>query len=468
MFTSVAGVTTSRYQFPVNTSNLTQGANGAKWSLVGNTLYGNRNDVIDSPRKIYNGWQLFYPVQRIVFKQIAKNFTFLNTYDGLKYPEYPHTAIIGYNSYSTMVTDISGRWGLESSNNFSVADFGFHGINFNSFVFTFPLQKSTSNNPYYYLAVRNYSPTEKSQVLLRTSLTNKYDYGYITMADLSGEVPLLATLSNQFNPDYFRSLSNFNAQFVIDSNGKVFGANIVQGYAGSNLSNVTGFGDFYARFLNLYNQYNAQVQLVQKINSNVNNYVINFIKTDLQYILPASSLNRQRFTDPLTYTILWKSSLLPQYMKLEEEWGMGWNLGFVKADTPYETVHRGDSFFKILDDFISLQMNREFDMNRMDKSGKENLAATQEPTGFTKAFHGKLLLAPFGSYAQTLVSNPISFYPPLGRMDKLTFTWVDITGATINNNDCEWNAVVQIAEKKDMTEITPAPRIDPTMRVPKK
>jgi len=468
MFTSNAGITRSTYEFPVSTSNFTQGANGAKWSLVGDILYGNRNDVIDSPRKIYQGWQLFYPLQRIVYKQIAKNFTFLNKYDGLKYPEYPHTSILGYNSYSSMVTDISGRWGLESSNNFSVADFGFRGINFNSFLFTFPLQKSTASNPYYYLAVRNYSPTEKSQVLLRTSLTNRYDYGYITMEDLSGEVPLLATSSNQFNPDYFTSLSNFNSQFVIGSNGKIFGANIVQGYAGSNLSNVTGFGDFYSRFVSLYNQYNAQVELVQKINSNVKNYVIDFIKTDLQYILPASSLNRQRFTDPLTYTILWKSSLLEQYAKLEENWGMGWNLGFAKADTTYQTVHTGQSFFKILDDFINLQMNREFDMNRMDTGGKENLSATQEPTGFTKAFHGKLLLAPFGSFAQTLVSNPISFYPPLGRMDKLTFTWVDITGATINNADCEWNAVVQIAEKKDMTEITQAPRMDPSARTKKK
>jgi hypothetical protein len=367
-----------------------------------------------------------------------------------------------------MVADISGRWGLESSSNFSVADFDFRGTTFNSFLFTFPLSASTPENPYYYLAVRNYSPTEKSQVLLRTSLTNRYDYGYTTMADLSGEVPLLATSSNMFNPDYFTSLSNFNSQFVIGSNGRIFGGNVVQGYAGSNLSNIANFGQFYAKFISVYNQYNSQVQLVQAINSNVNAYVTNFIQTDLQNILPASALNRQRFTDPLTFSILWKSALLPQYAKLIEEWGMGWNLGYDKADTPYQTVHIGQSFFKILDDFINLQMNQEFDMNRMDTGGPENLAATQEPTGFTKAFHGKLLLAPFGSYAQTLVSNPITFYPPLGRMDKLTFTWVDTTGATINNADCEWNAVVQIVEKKDMTEIVQAPRIDPTARTVKK
>jgi hypothetical protein len=101
----------------------------------------------------------------------------------------------------------------------------------------------------------------------------------------------------------------------------------------------------------------------------------------------------------------------------------------------------------------------------MDTGSKENLSATLETTGFTKAFHGKLLLAPFGSYAQTLVSNPIAFMPPLGRIDKLTFNWVDVTGATIDNNDCEWNVVVQISEKKDMTEIVQPPRIDQSARI---
>jgi hypothetical protein len=462
--TSNAYTTRSLYQFPVNTSNFTQGANGSKWSLIGSTIFGNRNDIVDAPRKIYQGWQLFYPVQRITFTQVSKNFTFLYDLSGLKYPEYPHTAIVGYDSASTLTTDTSQRWGLESSSNFTVADFGFRGPTFNSFLFTFPLQASTGQKPYYYLAVRNYSPTEKSQVLMRLSLTNQYDYGYVSMTDLSNEVVTLQTSSNLFDPDYYASLKAFNSNFIIGSNGQVFGANIVQGYAGSNFSNVTGFGDFYSRFLSLYSQYNTQVQLVQKINNNVNDSVTQFIQTDLQYILPASSLNRQRFTDPLTFSILWRSALLPAYAKLDDNWGLGWNLGFNKGDTEYDTVQQGISFFKILDDFINLQMNREFDMNRMDTGAKENLSQTLEPTGATKAFHAKLLLAPFGSYATTLISNPISFYPPLGRMDKLTFSWVDVTGAVINNADCEWNAVVQLVEKKDMTEYPQPPRIDPTMR----
>lgn len=446
IFTSNVYATQSYYQFPSATSNFIQGANGSKWSVIGNILYGNRNDIVDAPRKIHQAWQLFYPIQRIVMRQITKNFTSMYDISGLQYPEYPHTALIGYDSASGFIADTSNRWGLEKSNNFAVADFRFQGRTFNSYLFTMPLQPSTPSNPYYYLSVRNYSPTEKSQVLMRFSLTNLYDFGYVSLRDLSNEVILSQSRSNTFAPDYYRSLNAFNSNFVIGPSGKIFGANVIAGYAGSNFSNITGFGDFYSRFIAIYNQYNTQVQQVQTINSNVNASLNSFIQYDLQNILPASSLNRQRFTDPLTYTILWKSSLLKNYLQLDDNWGLGWNLGFAKEDTSYDTVHQGVSFFKILDDYINLQVSREYDMNRMDIGGKEKLSLTKESTGVTKAFHAKLLLAPFGSYATTLVSNPISFNPPVARMDKLTFTWVNNTGTTIDNADCEWNMVFQITE----------------------
>ena len=463
-FTSNATTLQSRYAFPVATSNFTQGGNGSKWSLVGDVLYGNRNDTADSPRKVYDAWQLFYPVQRIVMRQVAKNFTNLTDLSGLEYSEYPHMALIGYDASGAITADTSYRWGLERSSNFKVGDFGFRGPIFNSQLFTFPLEKSSPSKPYYYLAVRGYSPTEKSQVLMRFSAMNKYDFGYVSMGDLSDEVPILSTMSNAYTPDYWSALAAFNSNFVIGPAGKIFGGNVVQGYAGSNFSNVTSFGDFYGRFVALYNQYNAQVQLVQTINSNVKQQMTNFIQTDLQYILSSNTLNRQRFTDPLAFQIQWKSALIPQYARLEENWGLGWNLGFAKADTTFDTVHKADSFYKILDDFINLRLNPEYDMNRMDTSAKEQLSATQEPTGATKAFHAKLLLANFGSFAQTLISNPLSFSPPLGRIDKLTFQWVDVAGAVIDNSDCEWNAVVQIVEKKEMAEIPAAMRMDPGRR----
>jgi hypothetical protein len=286
------------------------------------------------------------------------------------------------------------------------------------------------------------------------------------MTDISNEVVTAATQSNQFNPPYYNKLLGFDSNFIFGPSGKVFGADVVQGFNGSNFSNVTGFGDFYKRFVTLYAQYNSQVQLVQTINSNVQQSINNFISTDLQYILPSNAIYRQRYTDPLSFSIKWKSSLFPQYANLEDAWGLGWNLGFAKIDTPYDTVQKADSFFKILDDSINLRLNPEFDMNRMDTSQKENLSLTQETTGETKAFHAKLLLANFGSYAQTLISNPLSFAPPLGRIDRLSFNWVDNTGTTINNADCEWNVVLQIVESKEITQFNQVPRvIGPTANI---
>jgi hypothetical protein len=132
---------------------------------------------------------------------------------------------------------------------------------------------------------------------------------------------------------------------------------------------------------------------------------------------------------------------------MEDNWGLGWNLGFNKTDTPYDTTQVAPSFYKILDDHINLQLNQEYDMNRMDTGAKENRALSLEPTGYLKAFHGKLLLAPFGSYAQTLISNPVNFTIPIPRLDKLTFTWSETSGVVINNAECEWDVVVQIVEE---------------------
>jgi len=454
---TTAITTPSAYNFPGTPTALYQGGAGSKWALYDGTIYGNRGGTFDAPNGIDAGWQIFYPMQRIVFTKVANNFTFMQDKTNLEYPEYPHTAIAVYDSLAKLQGDLGdvtnpdeGRWGMETSGNILAADFGFSGEAFGASVFSVPLQVSEPGS-YYYAAIRNYSPTEKSQVILRCSLNNRYDFGYVKLPDLSGEVGLSATSSNLFSPEYYKQLIGFNSNFIYAE--KTFGANIIKGFNGSNFTNLTGFGDFYNRFVNLYATYNNQVQLVQSITSNVNSNINAFIQADLKNILPASAQYRQRFTDPLTFSILWKSSLSREYAKLEDQWGLGWNLGYDKVDTPYSTVHTAPSFFKILDDYINLRLNPEYDMNRVDSGSKENLFLTQDTTGSTKAFHAKLLLASFGSYAQTLISNPVSFSPPLGRMDKLTFQWLDPTESVIDNSDCEWNVVIQVVEKKEIVEI---------------
>jgi len=444
----------SVYTFPSTPTQIVPGANGSQWANIYKTIYGNRGNLTDAPKTGSQVWQIFNPVQRIVFHQIAKNFSFLLDLSGRKYPEYPHTTVAVYDSSGAFTNDTNAKWGLESSENFITGDFNTSGYYFNAYDYIVPLYDNRSTDDYYYMSIRNYFPTEKSQVTLRISAPNKYTFGYVTPIDLSGEISTAQSVvstyslnSRYWDTNYTRSILEFNSKFTFGSNGVIFGGGIVPGFAGSNITNVNGFGDFYSRMKATFSTYSSLLILGSTINSQAKLKLNEFVLSDLKYIIPVSAQNRQRVTDPLRYSIRWKSALSSAYSKLENNWGLGWNLGFAKEDTPFATVQFAPSFFKLIDDYIQLRMNPEFDLNRMDSVQKENLALSLETTGITKAYYGKLLLSNFGSYAQTLISNPIAFLNPVGKLDKLSFQWLDITNAIINNNDCEWNAVVQITEK---------------------
>ena len=300
---------------------------------------------------------------------------------------------------------------------------------------------------------------------MRFSLPNRYDFGYTSFTDISNETLLLSSNPQLFNPNYSSNLRAFNNNFIFSS--KIFGSNIVPGFYGVDISNVTGFGNFMSNFQTYYNTYLSNITLINDITNAVNSNLSNFISYDLQYIIPPTAANRQNPTDPLLFSILWKTALTPSFVNLQDNWGLGWNLGYEKLDTPYDTVQIAPSFYKILDDYIILRLNDEFDVNRVDTTAKEKLSATLESTGATKAYYGKLLLAPFGSYAQTMVMNPISFNPPLGRLDKLSFSWYNNnTGTVIDNSDCEWNAVIQIVENIDVVTINNPPLIYPQLSGP--
>jgi hypothetical protein len=455
---STPTVTPSEYIFPSTPTKLVGGINGSIWGNIYETIFGNRHGPVDAPKRATNVWQIFNPVQRIVFHQIAKNFSFLLDLSGRQYPEYPHTALAVYNSQATLRNDISGSWGLESASNFLTADFTYSGYYFNAYNYIVPLTPNKETNDFFYMSIRNSFPTEQSQVNLRISAPNKYTYGYVKPTDLSGEISTIINYTSTNNTLYSRywdreytdSLLAFNSNFIIGSNGKTFGGGVISGYPGSNISSVSGFGDFYSRIQSVYSTYSTLSILASTINANVSKNVNNFILTEMKYIIPPSAQNRQRSTDPLRFSIKWRSALAPAYLALENAWGLGWNLGFTKEDTAFATVQIAPSFFKLIDDFIRLRLNPEFDLNRMDTTSKEKLSESRESTGETKTYHAKLLLANFGSYAQTLISNPISFLNPLGKLDKLTFQWLDATNTILNNGDCDWNMVIQITESIDI------------------
>lgn len=450
----------------VSPRKLFGGGSGSKWALFDTAPYvmGNRNDAFDAANAVGIAWQIFYPTIKIEMTRISTAVSAIIDRYNIPYPEWSHVQMFAYSNYSGLVKDIYGvgnsnstwgKWGLESKSNFMVSDVSFSGYYFNSYVMNIPLNNNTtspSEETDYYLAVRGYSPTEKFQTMLRFYLPNRYDFGFLKLSDLSGEAVYQqqpGVLSN-FNPTYYIALSSFNSFFNFSNVN--FGSNPNNNFSGSNLSS-SNIGDFLKQYASTYSTFVENSVLLDTINSTIKGSVTNFIRHDLQFILPPSALSRQRFTDPLLFQILWKEQLSPNFTDLVDEWGLGWNLGYSKSNTVFGTNQTASSFFKIQQDFIYLRLSPQYNINGMDAGGPEDYAVTREPTGITNQYYCKLLLTSFGGNATTFIHNPIQFNPPLNRLTKLSFQWIDAKGLPITNLDAEWNMTVTITERLDVPSI---------------
>jgi hypothetical protein len=433
------------------------GYNSSRWFMTNNYpfLWGNRNNSNDTIARVESAWQIFYPWQKITLRKIANAVNPITDLTGLGEPEYVHTNMFYYTNYTKLNQDIGSKWGLEQSTNFTVANVNFGGYAFNSYTFNVPLRASSNSSDLQYLALRNYLPTEESQVITRFVLPNKYSFGYITFADIAKEATLYkAGISNSFfDPTYARNLTQFDTTF---STTQSWGSNLIPNFSGCNLS-FSNFGGFISTYSSYYKIYASNNSIINNIVSSVKGNVNTYIATQLKYILPPSALERQQSIDPLQFSIQWKTSLKPNYAVLTENWGLGYNLGYYKVDTPYGTVQKAQSFYKIIDDYIYLRLNPESDMNRLDFGGREDHSITLEPTGATKTYYGKLLLNNFNSYSQTFVQNGVAFNPPLSRLDQLSFTWLNFSGDVIDNDNCEWNISVQVTE--EVTKLDKPPQI---------
>jgi hypothetical protein len=286
--------------------------------------------------------------------------------------------------------------------------------------------------------------------MMRFYLPNRYDFGFVRLIDLASEITLAIASSSNFNPLYRETCLQFNSNFIFT--GKNFGSNASQGIAGSNITS-TSFGNFLEQYNAYYKTFVEISEALTTINSNVKKSINDFIGSNLQFILPPGSLTRQRFVDPILSRFLWRENLNPINLKLDDEWGLGWNLGFAKSDTTYSTSHTGDSFYKIQQDYIYLRLNPEFNINGMDAGGKEDYKTSREPSGTTKQYYCKLLLTSFGGNATTFIHNPIKFNPPINRITNLQFQWIDSKGVIIDNADSEWDMTVNITERSDMPAI---------------
>ena len=432
------------------------GGGGSSWlqNAASPYILGNRNTSVDSAVSIATAWQIFFPTLKIQMRKLSSALSPMTDLTGLNWPEWPHTAVFSYSSYSSLCADISnnvqgGKWGMESSGNYMTCDVSFSGFYFNSYVQSIPLLPNHTNPSYetdYYVTFRGYVPTESFQTLVRFSLPNLYDFGYVRLRDMVTEISSInggAIQRSNCTPAYYDNISSFNNTFILKN--YTIGSNSIQSFPGSTIT-TTGFGDFLATYRDFYITYSTNTVVLESIQSNVTASMNSFILRDMQYILPSTFLTRQRYTDPLVFSILWKSQLQNTFMTLEDDWGLGWNLGYQKVDTPYSTVATASNIFKIQQDFIYLQLNSEFNINRMDTGTKEVYATSREGSGNINQYYCKLLLTDFGGNANTFFHNPVSFNPPLGKLSRLSFQWLDSKGAVLSNVDANWNMVINITE----------------------
>ena len=429
------------------------------WHLQGtsniSSLYGARfESIYDFTITTNFVNQVFYPTHKISLVQGGALLNpIIDGTDLTTYPSYQRTQMFFYNNYSTLVQDISGQFAQESAENFKAMDSN-SGFFLDSYINNIYLNKSpTTNNldSYNYLAIRAYSPSETFQTLVRFYLPGRYDYGFISLADLSNEIITIQT-SQYVNPEYARSLSIFNSSF---SSVRTYGSIGLPGYPGSTIT-TNGFGDFLQKYSTIYKTVNSNGSIIQSVNNAITNGIQSLITGDLQGILPAYVATRAKPTDSLEFSLPFSTSITvtntgySDNVNTNGQYGLGYNLGYTQTDTPFNTVQLAGSFFKILDDYIYLKMNPEYNMNRLDISRLEDFSVSHDTTAESQLYNCKLLLNSFGTYSTTFVQNPVDFNPPIGKLDKLSFAWYDSNGNLIDNSQCDWSAAIQIVERSDI------------------
>ncbi len=434
---------------------------------------GNARQLDDINRGVKrHAMQVFYPNSRIVLNKRLNKYNDITNlvdinYQGSNYFELPRTQLFFYNGWDDLAKDVSTissgvtkwKWGMES--NFYRADTGYNGYGFNSYIYNIPLSTSGSYvspvtdtqivslngsaQDYSWIALRGYSPNEDYEVMVRFVLPNRYDFGALRPIDLIPEISTVNGTNDllNYNPEYIDTLRIFDDTFNIT---QTYGSNSLPNFPGSTITSIN-YSTFISSFENIFYSYSTNISTVNYVLNYVNSNVNNYISTYYGTILPSSILSRLSLIDSLPFDLLISTSVAPQAERRDIDWGLGYNLGFARTNYLNNTSYTAPTFYKIIDDYIYLQINPEQSMNLLDTTGREVLSNSQESTGEVRKYYGKLLLANFGSYATTLAGTTATFNPPIGRLDKIMFNWLDVDGNIIDNNDCDWSAVLQVKEQ---------------------
>jgi len=357
--------------------------------------------------------------------------------------------------------DISGSWGCEKATNFKRYDDD-SGFNNLSYIPSIDISKNSTIA----INVRGYVPTVKYLSGLRIAGKNWLDFGRISLYKLMTEIKDLSDanvyilpdgrinneqwrIDNYYTHDYTRALIHFNNNY---KGTFLMGKGITNpDYPGIKIVSA-GFVDYMNQFI-YYNTYIKDlVANITAAQASALAAVQQYIVTNYAGVLPPVVLQRNRYTEPLLFSVQFNSALVAPYTTAFDQWGLGWNLGFAKIDTGFNTRHVANTFIRIVDDYIYLKLNEDLNINNIDISTKEDLSQSRDTFGQSKRYYGKLLLNSFGSFAQTFIQSAKAFTIPVGRLDKLTFQLVDAYNRPLSNNDCEYNVVLQVDEMIDVID----------------
>jgi hypothetical protein len=433
----------------------------------------------------------------------ATDLTIFGGYDGIA-NEAQDTMLFFYKNQTSDadLNDITGVspfdyttyvWGQEQNTNYIATD-DQSGYNYLSYLYSVPVTHSVE----YATHVRAYDPIPMFQTGIRFIGKNYTDFGKPTLGDIADEISSLkgytpitdvqaaGFLDNLYSTNlttyvgnpiwqpYTQAISTNNAIRLSPGNyfsheyadalitfDKLFSTSVTLGNSfgtqGSTF-NFSGYGDTLNQYINLYSTTTQAYVIYTTVLSTATGQLNEYVIQRYGNILPANVLNRNKITDPIPFQFLFLSKLQQPYLSYYDQWGLGWNMGFKKQDTtPPRTTITSDTFIRIVQDYIYLRLNPEYDLNELGVSGKEDLAMCQDSAGQGAKYFSKIILNDFASYCRTAIQAPKNFNPALGKFDKLSCQLIDRNGNQISNVDCEYDFVLEV------TEILSGPKADASL-----
>ena len=382
----------------------------------------------------------------------------------------------------TLTTQRYWSWGAETQSNYVAAD-DQSGYNFLSYIPSYPVQ--TCN--LYVTHTRGYDPIPQFRTGIRFIGKNYTDFGSPSLGgiateiqDLSGYTPILdgtpylsnsglynstistntgiridSTLGHYYSTEYANALITFDRTFSTTTTfGQQVGFSGIQqtyrGYADA----ISSYGSFYSSITQSYAFYTG---ILSSATGQLNQY----ITSNYAGILPPSALNRSQYTAAIPFQLMFSTYLTAQQAPLIDQWGLGWYLGFKKADTyPPRVSVASDTFIAIVQNYIYLRLNPAYNINALAVSGKETLSDTRESSAQEAKYFSKILLNNFGSFSQAAVQLEKTFKPVLGQMETLQCQLVDRNGNQLVSTDCEYDMTL------NFTEVWQAPKDVASLQTP--